>query len=699
MVRDDGRTPLPSTLSRLLQCVSFHSPVVSAPASVETSVEVTPPAAASSPPPPDDAVRLLSAVNGEDGASLAAALRARPSDAALALALVAACRLSAGAAVRALVDNGAVPTIACVEAVGAAAFSASASTLQVAARGAANTLAELLLRADEHLRAHGLHRLAQIFVELLAPRKIKSFSLELFGSKVQLDKSSQLRVAYAGGSGTYVETLPNLRAELLLDPLELPEETLQLLDMKGDAKDVIETVLRMPKGELKKALKGVAGSGNVLTSKNLSRMRQFYLQCLAHGLLGVPTGEASHAAARRVAEATLAMEGPRSVPTLSSAVASVIGPPSPRYPRLWDTKEEGHGLITSINKRLGEERVLTMIALGGACIRIIWAQSFTAYCFLQGIQPTLSRVVTKSKITLSKALQKGIDTIESQSGAAEEVPAVSLVNVLIEYDVLALQEGPPRKVVLGSMMTEVHRVGWGGALQVPGLVMLVSQLAFIVSGAPGQRAQLLPEWLQALPQQQDLVDWSCLQHEACAFGKMWKCWVLYLAGFKETSLPAGVPLYSYAPGYPEFIQRVNLLFYRRLIGMIELLYASTIDSFMLAFIDPCGGQLSMFYKVRDAIAMSTGQKRVYSDVMMSSDLYKALQVCCDIVFGPGYELRDIMSCSSFCNCFDLEYRRGACEPWTIFIGCDFVLSYFVEGELVTLDKRTIMKAEMAALAA
>mmetsp|Transcript_38165 Transcript_38165/g.115267 ORF Transcript_38165/g.115267 Transcript_38165/m.115267 type:complete len:181 (+) Transcript_38165:148-690(+) len=180
---------------------------------------------------------------------------------------------------------------------------------------------------------------------------------------------------------------------------------------------------------------------------------------------------------------------------------------------------------------------------------------------------------------------------------------------------------------------------------------------------------------------------------------MWKCWVLYLAGFKETSLPAGVPLYSYAPGYPEFIQRVNLLFYRRLIGMIELLYASTIDSFMLAFIDPCGGQLSMFYKVRDAIAMSTGQKRVYSDVMMSSDLYKALQVCCDIVFGPGYELRDIMSCSSFCNCFDLEYRRGACEPWTIFIGCDFVLSYFVEGELVTLDKRTIMKAEMAALAA
>jgi len=279
-------------------------------------MEVTPPAAASSPPPPDDAVRLLSAVNGEDGAALAAALRARPSDAALALALVAACRLSAGAAVRALVDNGAVSTIACVEAVGAAAFSASASTLQVAARGAANTLAELLLHADEHLRAHGLHRLAQIFLELLAPRKIKSFTLVLFGSKVQLDKSSKLRVAYAGRT-LGPETLPNLRAEFLLDPLEVPEETLQMLDMKGDAKDVIETVLGMPKGELKMALKGVAGSGYVVASCDLSRMRQFYLQCLARGVLGVPTVNASRAAARRVAEATLALDGRRNVQIMS----------------------------------------------------------------------------------------------------------------------------------------------------------------------------------------------------------------------------------------------------------------------------------------------------------------------------------------------------------------------------------------------
>lgn len=40
--------------------------------------------------------------------------------------------------------------------------------------------------------------------------------------------------------------------------------------------------------------------------------------------------------------------------------------------------------------------------------------------------------------------------IESQSGAAEEVPTVLLVNKLIEYDVLALQEGPPRKVTSRS---------------------------------------------------------------------------------------------------------------------------------------------------------------------------------------------------------------------------------------------------------
>ena len=55
------------------------------------------------------------------------------------------------------------------------------------------------------------------------------------------------------------------------------------------------------------------------------------------------------------------------------------------------------------------------------------------------------------------------------------------------------------------------------------------------------------------------------------------------------------------------------------------LYASTIDSFLLAFIDPCGGQLSKFYLVRDAIAMSTRTASIYSDEMISSDLYRALQ--------------------------------------------------------------------------
>lgn len=33
------------------------------------------------------------------------------------------------------------------------------------------------------------------------------------------------------------------------------------------------------------------------------------------------------------------------------------------------------------------------------------------------------------------------------------------------------------------------------------------------------------------------------------------------------------------------------------------------------------------------------------------------------------------------------------------LGCDFVLRWLVEGEWVTLDKRTMMQAEMAALAA
>ncbi|EOD30689.1 hypothetical protein EMIHUDRAFT_442401 [Emiliania huxleyi CCMP1516] len=279
-----------------------------------------------------------------------------------------------------------------------------------------------------------------------------------------------------------------------------------------------------------------------------------------------------------------------------------------------------------------------------------------------------SRIVTRSGTTLYLMLMHGVSVIEKGDTPTE---SSKLVDVMLEYEVFAM-EGT--RVALGPVLMALREMGGPGSTVPPHSFVLLSCQLAVKAG---------------------LIDFNSdtgVLLPACVQGKLF--FSRLLAASKLPSVPSYFE-YTYAPGFTHLIEQCNaefhtefICFLRRATDKLESTGEKLAVS--ISFIDPSNGNETEQYDIDDAVEVCLQSGVTYTDSNRDSKLFTALQASATMVLGEC-NLEDVFSHSSFRGCFNEHYHHSVLKhPWTILIGCDYVLYYTWNGTRIVIDKRAIM---------